>query len=276
MSARPPAIARCVRCCCLLLGILAASGAPPGCAAPPLADSHAERRLHGFSIRPNRQWQRAHPDQYAQVLAALDADLGKIAATIPATALRVIRTRTIWIEERTAISTGTFTGRGLAFHPSRAWLAANGIAPEKAGAVDICNAADYLQWRTHQPMMVLHELAHGYHWLLGFERADVVAAYQAALSARTYDSVPYILSVGGERQRAYAASDPREYFAELTEAWFGRNDYSPFTRDELLAADPGGARVVERLWNLDEKALRDELDAARRAALAPDSRRAAP
>ena len=41
-----------------------------------------------------------------------------------------------------------------------------------------------------------------------------------------------------------------EYFAELTEAWFGDNDYYPFDRADLLS-DPVGAAVVEEVWTLD-------------------------
>lgn len=235
-----------------------------GCAAPlPLSKTHDVVHIEGFTIRPNHAWRRDNRDQAQAVVIALKEDLSTISRVVPPTALRVLRTRPIWIEKETPAATEGFTGRGMAFHPSKSWLAANGIAPEKAGAVDICNAADYLQWRTHQQMMVLHELAHAYHWLLGFERADVKQAYDAAMAAGTYDAVTYILSIGAERRRAYAANNPQEYFAELSEAWFGRNDYSPFTRDELRAVDPDGAVVVEKLWNLDENAIRSELDHAR-------------
>lgn len=245
-----------------------------GCAAPlPLSKSHDLIRLQGFTVRPNHDWQRDNPAQAQAVVLALNEDLATITRVVPPTALRVLRTRPIWIEKETPPAADGFTGRGMAFHPSKSWLAANGLPPEKAGAVDICNAADYLQWRTHQHMMVLHELAHSYHWLLGFDRADVKQAYDAAMAAGSYEAVAYILSIGAERRRAYAATNPQEYFAELSEAWFGRNDYSPFTRDELLAVDPGGAAIVEKLWNLDEAAVRTELDAARTTATNSTSRK---
>ena len=42
------------------------------------------------------------------------------------------------------------------------------------------------------------------------------------------------LAMGGQHLRgAYAISSPMEYFAESTEAFFSRNDFFPFTRDEL-------------------------------------------
>ena len=44
-------------------------------------------------------------------------------------------------------------------------------------------------------------------------------------------------------------SNEREYFAGLTEAYFGRNAQSPFGANELKSRDPDGFRLVERAWN---------------------------
>jgi len=44
--------------------------------------------------------------------------------------------------------------------------------------------------------------------------------------------------------RAYAMNDAKEYFAEETEAFFGRNDFYPFTREELKKHDPSHVRLA--------------------------------
>ena len=44
------------------------------------------------------------------------------------------------------------------------------------------------------------------------------------------------------------AHSAAERIAELTEALFGRNDYFPFTADELQAHDPVGYRAVHAAW----------------------------
>ena len=50
-------------------------------------------------------------------------------------------------------------------------------------------------------------------------------------------------------ERAYAMTNFKEYFAEDTEAYFGRNDFQPFDREELRQMDPGDVRAcLERLW----------------------------
>ena len=40
-----------------------------------------------------------------------------------------------------------------------------------------------------------------------------------------------------------------EYFAELTEAYFGVNDFYPFNRSELQRHDPEMAKLLSKVWN---------------------------
>ena len=49
-------------------------------------------------------------------------------------------------------------------------------------------------------------------------------------------------------QRAYALTNAKEYFAELTEAYYGFNDFYPFNREQLQAFDPAGYALVEQAW----------------------------
>ena len=96
----------------------------------------------------------------------------------------------------------------------------------------------------------VHELAHAWHCLAYnpcWSATRVMSAYAAAMSDDLYDSVPYLY---GDEERAYAATDDAEYFAELSEAWFHTNDYFPFTREDVLAHDPIGAKAIEGAWKL--------------------------
>ena len=55
----------------------------------------------------------------------------------------------------------------------------------------------------------------------------------------------------GERivhDKAYALSSPQEYFAETTEAFFGKNDFEPFDRAELKRMDPAMDALLAKLW----------------------------
>ena len=62
-----------------------------------------------------------------------------------------------------------------------------------------------------------------------------------------YDSVAY--ADREERRRAYALTSDREYFAEISEAYFGRNDFAPFDREALIGVDPRGAALVASVWS---------------------------
>jgi hypothetical protein len=35
----------------------------------------------------------------------------------------------------------------------------------KEGHIEIYNIADILEWKKVQPSIILHEMAHGYHWI---------------------------------------------------------------------------------------------------------------
>jgi hypothetical protein len=133
------------------------------------------------------------------------------------------------------------------FHPSKKWLRENLYNPQKAGGVEIANAKNFVKWsREDQPWAAFHELAHSYHFLvLGERHRGVLNAYQKAKEGRLYDSVGY---VHGGNRKAYALENEKEYFAEISEAYFGRNDFFPFNRDELRRHDPVGFKLLEDVW----------------------------
>jgi hypothetical protein len=49
---------------------------------------------------------------------------------------------------------------------------------------------------------------------------------------------------------AEGQSKANEYFAETSEALFSRNDFFPFTRDELKQHDPEMFALLEELWGV--------------------------
>ena len=72
-------------------------------------------------------------------------------------------------------------------------------------------------------------------------------AYNRAMKSGRYDRVAYIQ--GGKRP-AYAKSNKAEYFAELTEAYFGKNDFEPYTNLGLEQFDPVGYQLMLDVWGL--------------------------
>ncbi len=221
---------------------------PPAIAASPQqagqrftpTAAYQRESIQGFTILINPAVLQ-HQQETGEMRQELNRQLAAIARVVPAQPLSVLKKVRIWIEWAKQPQ------EAATFHPSAQWLSQHGYNPEKAGCVEVSNTRHLIQWsQSAQPWMMLHELAHAYqHHVLGNENANVNAAYQHALNQKLYISVPYIL---GGKQKAYALTNAKEYFAELSEAYFGKNDFFPFTRAELKAYDPVGYRLMETSW----------------------------
>jgi len=244
----------------VLVGLMFVTGGerqPEETAAPAYSESienYGARELRGFTLMVNHEMVEG-ADLLERVMLQLEHDLDQMERVVPAPAFEVLRESTVWIERQGAVVPGGMSGRGMCFHPSKEWLTGHGLLAEKQGGVEIINAADYPVWRVNQPWMTFHEFAHAYHWRLGFQDAEIKAAYDAAMGAGLYDAVDYNMASDGKPVKAYAANNEREYFAELSEAYFGLNDFFPFTRRQLKELDPAGYELVEKLWSLSEEEL---------------------
>lgn len=208
---------------------------------PELIPTSAYRRelILGFTVLISPTVLR-NPQAARAMRQELHSQLAAIARVVPAIPLSRLRQVKIWVEWANQDGAAEY-------HPSADWLRQNGYNPDKAGGVEVANIRNFVQWsRTDQPWIMMHELAHAYHHqVLGYTNVGIQSAYQQALRGGRYQSVDY---VRGGRQRAYALNNEKEYFAELSEAYFGRNDFYPFTRVELVAFDPVGYQLMQRVW----------------------------
>ena len=122
-------------------------------------------------------------------------------------------------------------------------------------AVEFTDVSDFEKEMNRMPNFTLHELAHAYHDRVlsgGFDNAEIKAAFAKAKASKSYDKVERWFGNGRPNtfERAYAMTNPQEYFAEGTEAFFSRNDFFPFTREELKKHDPEVFDLLQRLWGL--------------------------
>jgi dipeptidyl-peptidase-4 len=225
---------------------LAALLALSACAAPdvttqPIPSSQYDTQvLEGWTVRVNRILLRQQAELGAEALRVLGEKLHDIARVVPAGPLAQLRKVPLWL--------GVDDGPNdrAQYHPSREWLESHHFNPEKARSVEIGSASRFLKTSIEQPTMVLHELAHAYHdQVLTFQHAGIQGAYREAKKGGAYDSV---LRISGMKERHYAMTDPQEYFAEGTEAYFGTNDFYPFVRAELRVHDPKLFHLLEELW----------------------------
>lgn len=216
---------------------------------PPVFDAtkrYRPREIEGWTVLVSDRFDEEPPELLDDVLAELRRQFTAIERSVPSKAVNDLRKIQIWVE----VNNPQFPC--MCYHVSERWLRANGVNPEKTKHVELANARNFLSWtRRHQPWMVLHELAHGYHDRFidgGYDNAEIREALKAAKNAGRYGNVDHV--AGGTRQH-YAATNPMEYFAECTEAYFGKNDFYPFDRDQLLEYDPDAVELLETLWKVD-------------------------
>jgi hypothetical protein len=204
------------------------------------SSQYSTRDLAGWTVRVNRDLLALHPERARKALELLEAKLQEITRIIPPGPRADLQKVPIWL--------GIDDGHApcAEYHPSADWLRDHGYNPEKARCVEIGNAERFLAWSPTQPAMILHELAHAYmHQVLGDHHPDILTAYNRARKAGTYDAV---LHKNGRKQTHYALTNPKEFFAELTESYFLENDFFPFNRQELEAVDPASALLIQSLW----------------------------
>lgn len=200
-------------------------------------------KLEGWTVRvDDRLWQAPNQRIGRRALQLLEARLADIKSVVAPEPLAKLQSVTIVLD----LTHGQL--HSMQYHPSADWLAEHGYARDLARCVHIPEAADFINPRhnSDQPWCVLHELAHAYHdQALGFEEPRIIAAFKKFRDSGHGDSA---LLVTGERVRHYALTDQKEFFAEMTEAYFGMNDFFPFNRGELMTAEPQIYELLRTLW----------------------------
>jgi hypothetical protein len=207
----------------------------------PIPTSQYEvRTIEGWKVYVNRILLNEQAPVGADALKVLAGKLYDITRVVPERKCAELKKVPLWL--------GVDDGPNdrAQYHPSPDWLKKHGFNSEKAKGVEIGNAARFVKTAIEQPSMILHELAHAYHdQVLRFDHPGIRKAYDDAKAGGAYESV---LRISGAKERHYALTDPQEYFAEGTEAFFGTNDFYPFVRAELRRHDPGLYKLLEEIW----------------------------
>jgi hypothetical protein len=201
---------------------------------------YEEREIRGWTVMVHPELATTDNELGAQVLELLDHRLFDIEHVVPSEAVGKLKGVTIWMDlEDSRVPGGVY-------HPSREWLVGHGYDPRLARGVQFGNAQNFIRWSFDQPWMVLHELAHAYHHqFLGYKDERILAAYTAAKQSGDYEQV---LRCSGRTEPAYGMNNEQEYFAELSEAYFGVNDFYPFVKAELREFDDQGFEAVRSAW----------------------------
>jgi FG-GAP-like repeat/Trehalose utilisation len=208
------------------------------------------RDISGWQVHILKALLETEAEDTATALAGLKKMLDEIVRDLPAASVAEMKKVPLYF------SPSYQPGRsGAEFHPGAGWLRDNGRDPAMAQGVEFSGVHDFEAEMQRMPNFALHELAHGFHFRSlpdGFDNTEIKAAYQRAKQSGIYDRVERTFGNGKPNtfERAYAMTNAMEYFAETSEAYFSRNDFFPFTREELLRHDPEMHNLLEKLWGV--------------------------
>ena len=217
--------------------------------AAPLPKSRTKREIEGWTVTISTTACLLTPTRSSAITLCqiLANRLYDIKHVVPADKVALLQKVPIWIDK----THGKL--RPAQYHPSAGWLKANGYAPELVKCVHIPVAADFasVNHQRVQPWSVLHELAHAYHdQVLGFDHAEIQAAWARFRDSGKYESV---LHINGKKTKHYGLTNPMEFFAEMTESYFGHNDFFPFNRAELQREEPEIFELLTKIWGTPPK-----------------------
>ena len=230
----------------VLLVCVASLVYPPGARAASADQpaSRAERRIEAFRVQIDERLLPGGSDEEVGRVALefLAAKLADIRIVVPVDKLDQLRQVTIVLDA----SCGDL--HSMQYHPSGDWLESHGYPRDLEKCVHLPRAVDVATRRNvnEQPWVVLHELAHAYHdQVLGFDEPRILAAWKAFKADARGQST---LLFDGSRTKHYGLTDQKEFFAEMTEAYFGSNDFQPFNRAELKTDHPAIFTLLADIW----------------------------
>jgi len=219
-----------------------APAAGPGPIAAPSYEptpAYERRQIEGWTVQvgPGLRHRKAYADEVCKLLRY---KLHLVKRYVPEKALPALQKVTIWLEaDNPAVPY-------VVYHGDRKTLEEKGLNPDKHRAVEIGNTDNFRQWQDLQPSIVLHHLAHAYFdQVVGADRDEVSKALAKARKSGKYDRV---LRFDGKHVRHPALLNAEQYFAEMTESYYGFNDHYPFLQFELSQVDGEACDLLARLW----------------------------
>ncbi len=216
-------------------------------AEPPQAAGRQTKTLEGWTLLISDELLERDKAATERALELLTAQLQEITRVVPASAVTELKKVPLWFSPE-------YPGvpPRAEYHPGADWLRDNKRDPAMAKAVEFTNVRIFERETKRMPNFALHELAHAYHDRVlpkGYGSEAVKAAFENAKTKGLYERVEQRFGDGRSANvRAYAITNPMEYFAECSEAFFSTNDFFPFTREQLATHDPEMFALLKTLW----------------------------
>jgi hypothetical protein len=205
---------------------------------------YEKRQVEGWTVYVSEPLVRkkAYGDEVCKLVGH---KLHLVKRYMPEKATEQLRQVPIWLEEDSRCVPY------VAYHGSAEALEKNGLNPDKLHAVEIGSSENFRRWQSLQPFVLMNQLARAYYdQVLGENAAKVTTAWEKAVEGDEYDSV---LRFDGRHVRHPALASPQDFFAEMTESYYGVNDHYPFLQFEAIQHDPETCRLLAELWGGEAK-----------------------
>ena len=234
--------------CIAFLCLIFLAGANLVCSAEPSkAAGRQTKTIEGWMLLISDGLLERDKAVTERALELLTAQIQEITRVVPTSAEMELKKVPLWFSpEYPGVPPRT------EYHPGAGWLRDNKRDPAMAKAVEFTDIRDFERETKRMPNFTLHELAHAYHDRVlpkGFGNEEIKAAFEKAKAKGLYERVEQRFGDGRSANvRAYAMTNPMEYFAECSEAFFTTNDFFPFTREQLAKHDPDMFALLKTLW----------------------------
>jgi len=210
---------------------------------PPQPQEHKAQQLEGWTVHVDqRLLSTEHAEEGKHAIRILENQLFGIKLVLDPEKVKRLQQVPVWLD----LTCGEL--KAMQYHPSAGWLRAQGYPDKLAKCVHIPNLKSFVNPRTlrEQPFVMLHELSHAYHdQVLSFEHAEILSAWKKFKEGGRYESV---LHMRGDKTKHYGLTTQMEFFAEMTEAYFGMNDFFPFNSAELKKEEPELFQLLQTIW----------------------------
>ncbi|GDY09959.1 hypothetical protein LBMAG52_34450 [Planctomycetia bacterium] len=210
-------------------------------------DGRQTKKIEGWTLLISDELFEKDKPATDRALELLTVQLQEIARVVPTAAVAELRKVPLWFSPE-------YPGvqPRAEYHPGAGWLRDNKRDPAMEKAIEFTNVRIFERETKRMPNFALHELAHAYHDRVlakGFRNDEIKAGFEKAKTKGLYDLVEQRFGDGrSAKVKAYAITNPMEYFAECSEAFFSTNDFFPFTREQLAKHDPEMFETLKTLW----------------------------
>ena len=210
-----------------------------------VATEYQKLDIEGWSVMISPEVQN-DSELYQPIVAQLTKDLKKVKGVVPEAILLKLQKTVIWSEKSMPVK----QLNTLFFNGSRKLTKKYNLKAESYGGVILGKTKAYLAVAGFKPWGMLHELTHAYHqFFIKHNFAPIVQAYENIKKTNLHNP-KFDKRVKGS---GYPTKNKKEYFSELTVAYFAKKLFYPHTRSELAEYDPIGYCAVVSAWGLKGK-----------------------